>query len=174
MGYTVYFGLKEIRCYTDEMIVEMNKTFARSYRRELSRLEKMTKIPFNTIRDDYWSSSAYNDSELHDQYFPEDAMDCCFINRGFNFVKTNERFYDIAIKKAILAVQRKFNNPLEAYCDDGFIYEKNGITLTGVGMSERYQPVKLIKVKFSDMPITFKNKGGEMDTTTVYNWIGYA
>lgn len=176
MGYTIYFALKEIRHYSDEMIVEMNKTFARSYRRELSRLEKITGIPFNSIRDKYWSNSELDDADLKllSQYFPEDNMDCCFIERDINYFKTNREMYDIAIKKAILAVQRKFDDPLGACCDDGFIYDKNGITFTGIGLSEEYQPVKSIKVKFSDMPITFKNKGGEMDTTLSYEWIGYA
>ena len=170
MGYTVYFSLSEIRFYDDETLVEINKTFARSYRRELTRLEKATGIEFNSIRDKYWSGEGY-DEELFYQHFPEDANDCCFIERGGNYIKTNRKIYDIAIKKAILAVQKKFNNPLHAYCDDGFLYKKSGIIFAGAGLSEEYQPVKRIKVKFADMPISYQNKGGKADITIGYEWM---
>lgn len=171
MDYTIYYSLKELRFYNDRVIAEMNKTFARSYRRELTRLEKATGIPFNAIRDDYWAE--VQDSEIiHDRHFYEDVPDCCSIEKDMNYIKTDRRLFDIAIKKAILAVQKKFDNPLESHCDDGFVYDKRGITFTGAGMADEYQPVKPIRVKFADMPITFRNKGGEMDETLPYDWIG--
>lgn len=170
MSYTVYFSLKEIRYYSDDAIAEMNKTFTRAFRRELTRLEKLTEIPFNRIRDSYWSDSKYDDS-LCNRYFHEDAMDCCFIDRNFNFNATDRKIYDIAIKKAILAVQRKFNDPLKASCDDGFIYTKNGIKFTGIGLSKEFEPVRTIKVKLHEMPIVYQNKEGEAILTEKYDWM---
>lgn len=175
MGYTIFFPMKndEISAnYSDKLIAEMNKTFTRAYRRELTELEKATKIPLNTIRDKFWSTNIdqMNDS-IFGTYFVEDSGDGFFIERdAFVFIKTNRKLYDIAIKKGILAVQRKFNNPLQAWCDDGFIYNKNGITNTGEGLIDEYKPMKARKIKFSEMPITFKTKGGLMTTEGTYDW----
>lgn len=175
MGYTVYFPIRDDKPrmhYSDEMISEMNRTFTRAYRRGLTEIEKATKIPLNAIRDRYWSTDIdeTNDS-LFRTHFLEDSGDGFFIERdAFVFIKTNRQLYDIAIKKAILAVQRKFNNPLFAWCDDGFIYNKNGITLTGEGLIDEHKPLKPKKVKFSEMPITYKTKGGWQSTDGEYDW----
>ena len=95
------------------------------------------------------------------------------IRMGYTvYFTSNRKIYAIVIKKAILAVQKKFNNPLHAYYDDGFLYRKNGIIFAGAGLSEGYQPVKRIKVKFADMPISYQNKGGKADMTMEYEWMG--
>lgn len=176
MGYTVYFPIKDFEMgtlYSDEGIAEMNKTFTRAFRRELTRLEKVTGIPLNAIRDKFWSTD--DEEEGFDKeyllYFAEDCPDGSFIEPyNFNFIKTDRKLYDIAIKKAVLAVQRKFNNPLKAWCDDGFSYNKNGITITGEGLIDKYKPARVKKITFSDMPVTYKTKGAGMVTDGSYDW----